>query len=352
MRRFCSAFLALALCLSALLPPAAVTPAVAAATPAVQVGSRDTVLAWINAYDPQKDFARAPSVMKQASDFGAMTDPESAGMYVGFMAGLIAVRPKEAGKTIDGFLSMRSADHWSIVRAIAYSGHPDWRGLMERYRKKMPTRDLMAQRFLEGKLPTFDTPEPEKKKWTQRANPVNWFKKKEDEDVTPLNERADIVDVHWGMYFAMRSEAPLKRMVDLLPWAENRDSFEKLTIGSMVKYTMAMNASRDSKLLARLKTIKTQTTNKDAAKHLGEAIEAAETVEIALLRRDALARMEELKRMGPGYKRDVAWWGKVGQGALSLGCIGAAVSGMVGLGLPCVLGGAASSAALNFWSGS
>jgi hypothetical protein len=141
-------------------------------------------------------------------------------------------------------------------------------------------------------------------------------------------------------------------MVELLPWADDRDSFEKLTIGSMIKYTMAMNASRDSKLLARLKTIKAQTTAEAEAKHLGEAIEAAETVEIALLRRDALGRMEELKRMGPGYKRDVAWWGKVGQGALSLGCIAAAVNGMVDLGLPCVLGGAASSAALNFWSGS
>jgi hypothetical protein len=344
MRRFCSAFLALIFILSAVLSPAA-------AAPAIQINSKDSVLAWINAFDPARSFARAPSVMKQASDFGAMSDPESAGMYVGFMAGLIAAKPNEAGKTIDGFLGMRSADHWSIVRAIAYSGHPDWRGLMQRYRPKMPTRDLMAQRYLEGKLPNFETPEPQKKSWTQTANPANWFKK-EDETITPLNERADIVDVHWGMYFAMRTEAPLKRMVDLLPWADERDSFEKLTIGSMVKYTMAMNASRDSKLLARLKTVKTQTTNKDAAKHLGEAIEAAETVEIALLRRDALGRMEELKRMGPGYKRDVAWWGKVGQGALSLGCVVAAVNGMVDLGLPCVLGGAASSAALNFWSGS
>jgi hypothetical protein len=344
MRHLFIALVALAVCLSTILGPAT-------AAPTLQVNSKDSVLAWINAYDPARDFARAPAVMKTASDLGAFSDPESAGMYVGFMAGLIAATPSKADKVIDALLAMRAADHWSIVRAIAYSGHPDWRGLLERYRAKMPTRDLMAQRFLEGKLPTFDTPAPEKKKWTQRANPVNWFKKK-PEEVTPLNERADIVDVHWGMYFAQRSEAPLKRMAELLPWADERDSFEKLTIGSMVKYTMAMNASRDSKLLARLKNLKAQTTDKIAVKHLGEAIEAAETVEIAMLRRDAVGRMEELKRMGPGYKRDVAWWGKVGQGALSLGCVVAAVNGMVDLGLPCVVGGAASSAALNFWSGS
>jgi hypothetical protein len=340
-----------------LLALAAVGMAVAA--PAIQLNSKEGVLAWINAYDPARDFARAPSVMKTASDLGSLSDPESAGMYVGFMAGLIGGNPKNANATIEKLLPMRSADHWSIVRAIAYSGDPNWRGLLEKYRPKMQTRDLMIQRFLEGKLPTFDTPPPEKKSWKKKANPANWFKGKgkgkdkgkEDEDATPLNERADIVDVHWGYYFATRDDKPLVRMVELLPWSEERDSFERLTIGSMVKYTLAMNASRDSKLLARLKALQPNTQDKVAAKQLAEAIEAAETVEIAKLRRDALSRMEDLKRLGPGYKRDVSWWGKVGQGALSLGCIGAAAVGAVAVGLPCVLGGAASSAALSFWGG-
>ncbi len=329
----------------------------AVAAPAIQLNSKEGVLAWINAYDPARDFARAPSVMKAASDYGSLSDPESAGMYVGFMAGLIGGNPKSANATIEKLLAMRSADHWSIVRAIAYSGDPDWRGLLEKYRPKMQTRDLMIQRFLEGKLPTFDTPPPEKKSWTKKANPANWFKGKgkgkgkEEDDTTPLNERADIVDVHWGYYFATRDDKPLVRMVELLPWSEERDSFERLTIGSMVKYTLAMNASRDSKLLARLKALQPNTQDKVAAKQLAEAIEAAETVEIAKLRRDALGRMEDLKRMGPGYKRDVSWWGKVGQSALALGCIGAAAVGAVAVGLPCVLGGAASSAALNFWGG-
>ncbi len=82
---------------------------------------------------------------------------------------------------------------------------------------------------------------------------------------------------------------------------------------------------------------------------LDEVIEAAETMETTRVRKDALAAMEELKRKGPGYKRDMATWGQVGQGALALGCIAAAAAGQVAFGLPCVIGGAASSAALNFW---
>jgi hypothetical protein len=40
---------------------------------------------------------------------------------------------------------------------------------------------------------------------------------------------------------------------------------------------------------------------------------------------------------------------RVGQGALALGCIAAAVTGTSSFGIPCVVGGAASSAALSLW---
>ena len=156
--------------------------------------------------------------------------------------------------------------------------------------------------------------------------------------------------MHWGYYFATRSSPPLERMIKMLPWSDERDSLEKLTIGSMAKYTMAMNASRDSKLLGLLKTLQTQQTDKETKKQLAETIEAAETVEISALRTTALGRLDDLKRMGPGSKRDVAWWGKLGQGVISVGCVAAAATGQVALGLPCVLGGAASSAVLYYWA--
>jgi hypothetical protein len=73
-------------------------------------------------------------------------------------------------------------------------------------------------------------------------------------------------------------------------------------------------------------------------------------METTRMRKDALASIEELKRKGPAYKRDVSTWGQVGQGALALGCIVAATTGHVELGLPCVIGGAGSSAALSAWN--
>ena len=70
----------------------------------------------------------------------------------------------------------------------------------------------------------------------------------------------------------------------------------------------------------------------------------------AAIRQQALAAIDELKRKGPAYKRDVSWWGYVGQSTIAAGCIAAAVAGQAEFGLPCVIGGPTISAATNFWA--
>jgi hypothetical protein len=116
----------------------------------------------------------------------------------------------------------------------------------------------------------------------------------------------------------------------------------------MAKYTLASIAVRDKHLLAILKEAVGQQP-KPVATVLREVIEAAETVDTARLRKEALASIEDLRRKGPSSRRDASRWGQIGLGALSLGCVAAAATGQVELGLPCVLGGALSSAGLRYW---
>jgi len=137
--------------------------------------------------------------------------------------------------------------------------------------------------------------------------------------------------------------------VSLLPWSNDRDSVDKLTVGNMAKYTLATNAARDNDLLDMLRRV-SKREPKNVASELNEIVEAAETMQTTRLRKDALASIEELKRKGPGSKRDISNWGQIGQGALALGCIAAAATGHIEFGLPCVIGGAASSAALSYWN--
>ncbi len=73
-------------------------------------------------------------------------------------------------------------------------------------------------------------------------------------------------------------------------------------------------------------------------------------MEIARIRKDALAAIDDIKRKGPASKRDMSTWSQVGQGALAVGCVAAAAAGQVEIGIPCVVGGALSSAALTLWT--
>ena len=62
-----------------------------------------------------------------------------------------------------------------------------------------------------------------------------------------------------------------------------------------------------------------------------------------------MASIQDLQRKGPGSRRNYSLWGQIGQGALAAGCIVAAATGHIELGLPCVIGGGVSSAALSVW---
>jgi hypothetical protein len=117
----------------------------------------------------------------------------------------------------------------------------------------------------------------------------------------------------------------------------------------MAKFTLASNASHDAALLEMLKREAPRQPD-DVKPILNEVIEAVDTMEITHLRKAALDAIDDLKRKGPGSKRDLSTWGQVGQGAVALGCVAAAATGQVELGVPCVVGGALGSAALNYWS--
>ena len=87
-----------------------------------------------------------------------------------------------------------------------------------------------------------------------------------------------VLDTLWGYYLASGSYGPLLRMVELLPWSKDRDDAERLTIGSMTKYTLTINAMRDPDLLALLKqAVKSQ--DKETAAILTDVVDAAETAD-------------------------------------------------------------------------
>jgi hypothetical protein len=328
----------------------AVSPVTAAALRPADFASTESATSWISGYRAKPDLNGVPAVMQALSRFGAFNDPERCGVYVGFLAGVFAANPDKAYQLVSKTMAMRKQDRWIIIRAIAYSGLPDWKQLMRWSESRMPRYDVMSEKFLAGKTATlaqFAVP-PSQTTFDRMREHLQLEKPPRKVALAPSQ---DVLDLLWGYYFATGSYGPIMHLIALLPWSRDHNDVERLTIGNMAKYTLARNATHDEVLLAMLKaSVKARNQPATTVAVLKEVVEAAETVDTTSLHKKALAAIDELKRKGPAYKRNVSWWGYIGQSAIAGGCIAAALAGQVALGIPCVVGGAASSAALNFWN--
>jgi len=286
-----------------------------------EFASSDKLLRWISGYRTRPDPAKVPLAVKAMSELGVFRDMDTAGIYVGFMAGVLQTNPKRAEELVAKMFPIPPEDQVAIVRAIAYSDLPDWKELMLKFAERMPARKALIDRFVYGKQPTL-------KQVALDSGPA------------PL-------DTLWGVYFATGSYEPIVRMVSILAWAKDANNVERLTYGNMARLSLATNASRDKELLDMLKASAGHET-KDTRAVLQDVIDAAETFEFGRVRKEAVAAIDQLRMKGPASVRNYQWWGQAGQTALALGCIAASAMGHMEIGIPCVVGGAVSGAALKY----
>jgi len=333
-----------------------VQPAAGAVTPEIDPrASLNVVQQWIYNYRAKPDYAHVPAAVRVLFHSQTFREPENAGIYLGFIAGAIASNPAKAEQLVTSFFPVKPEDEWVIVRAIAFSGVPEWRNLLRRVAPKMPGRKVMIDSYLAGSLPTLteiplEEPSPgmmEKIKGVFTKNPFA----KEDKKLKMRQTFAgnqDLLDTLWGYYFATGSYAPILRIMQMLPWSKSRDTVDKLTVGSMARYTLASYAVRDAGLREYLRS-ELAVQPQPVKVPLTEVVEAADTVQLGAVRKDALAAVEELKAKGSDARRNLDFWGQVGVGAVALGCVSAAALGAVAVGIPCVIGGSASQGLLSFW---
>ncbi len=313
------------------------------------------ILKWINGYRAKPEPDKLPLAVRAMSASGVFRDLEASGVYIGFMAGVLGDNPDRALDLVARMFPMVPEDQVAIVRAIAYStgpgargtaksagksaapgkaskggaaaagapGDDGWKTLLRSFVERMPARKVLIQRHLDDKLPTLRT--------------------------LPLEGQPAAIDVLWGYYFATGQMAAIDRLIDTLAWAKDADHLERLTTGSMVKWTMANNALQDKELLDHLKA-EAGRRPKLVQTQLAEVVEAAETYETAKIRKEATQAIEDLRRKGPETTRKYTFWGQAGQTALALGCVVAGALGHPEIAVPCVIGGAASSAALKVFA--
>ncbi len=302
-------------------------PAIAARqkAPAVKeqpITSPELVLRFIDRYRASPDPQRVPDLVKTMSALGLFKDMEGAGVHVGFIGGVLGTNPKNAEVLVSRMFPLPPEDQVAIVRAIAYSGLPDWKELLGKFIERMPARAVLIDRYMSGKLPVLQA--------------------------APLEKGPSILDANWGYYFATGAWEPVDRIMTTLAWSKEPDDIEKLTLAGMTKWTLANNASRDTDLLKHMKDQAAVIRDKVAVEALKDIIEAVETSDTARIRKDAVASIEELRAKGPLKNRNMSWWAQAGSTLIAAGCITAAALGQVYLGVPCIIGGPLSTAAAKY----
>src|SRR5271155_3651448 len=183
-----------------------ISPAHAAVPPEIDPRtSLSVVQQWIYNYRAKPDYAHIPAAGRVLFHAQSFKEPENAGIYLGFIAGAIASNPEKAEALVNSFFPVPEEDEWVIVRAIAYSGLPDWRNLLRKVAPKMPARKVMIDAYLDGKLPTlFEIPLEEKKpgmfdklRGVFTQNPFKKDAQKINVAITYAGNQ-DLLDTLWG----------------------------------------------------------------------------------------------------------------------------------------------------------
>src|ERR1019366_7266467 len=133
-----------------------IQPASAAVTPDIDTrASLSVVQQWIYNYRAKPDYAHVPAAVRVLFHAQSFKEPENSGIYLGFIAGAIGSNPARAEQLVTSFFPVAPEDEWVIVRAIAYSGLPDWKNLLRKVTPRMPGRKVMIDSYLAGTLPTL-----------------------------------------------------------------------------------------------------------------------------------------------------------------------------------------------------
>ena len=321
-------------------PPVPTTPVgEAAPEPQGAFSSPDRLMDWMSNYRNHKTPSRVPAAVHAMKDYGLLADEEKSWFCTGFIAGVLGSNPKDGPALIPRMFPMPDKEQAVIIRAIAYSGRPDWRELLEKNSSRMPLRRPLIDDFLAGKRPVLME--------------------------LPLDSGGSPgIYALWGYYVATGQYEPVVRIMQALRWSKRKDdsgfsfrkvftgwgrdpsAVEKITTGGTAKWTLASYAERDRALLA-LYRAEYARQPQDIAVPLKDVIDAAEIFEAEKIRKDQFGAIEDAQKAQMTNEAGMTKGATAGSIAIATGCVAASALGQAYIALPCVLGGALYTGAVK-----
>jgi hypothetical protein len=322
-------------------PPIPMSAAQEQAAPEPQgaFASVDRLMDWISNYRKHKNPSRVPAAVHAMQDYGLFADEEKAWFCTGFIAGVLGSNPKDGPSLIPKMFPMPDKEQAVIIRAIVYSGRPDWRELLEKNASRMPLRGPLIDDFLAGKRPALME--------------------------LPLDHGGSPgIYALWGYYVATGQYEPVVRIMQALRWSKKKEdsrfsfrkvfsgwghdpsAVEKITTGGTAKWTLASYAERDRALLS-LYRAEYERQPEEIAKPLKDVIEAAEIFESEKIRKDQFGAIEDAQKQQMTNEAGMTKGATAGSIAIATGCVAATALGQAYIALPCVLGGALYTGAVK-----
>jgi hypothetical protein len=301
--------------------------------------SPDQLMDWISNYRDHKEPWRVPAAVHAMNDFGLFGDEEKGWFCIGFIAGVLGSNPKDGPALVPKMFPMPDKEQAIIIRAIVYSGRPDWRELLEKNASRMPLRRPLIDDFLNDKRPTLMT--------------------------LPLDTGGSPgIYALWGYYVATGQHEPVVRIMEALRWSKRKSdsgfsfrkvfsgwgrdpsAVEKITTGGTAKWTLASYAERDRQLLA-LYRAESGRQPEEIAEPLKDVIKAAEDFESEKVRKDQFGAIEDAQRQKLSTEAGMTKGATAGSIAIATGCVAASALGQAYIALPCVIGGALYTGAVK-----
>ena len=306
-------------------------PAAQAAAPQSDFSSAERLLDWISNYRDHPQLWKVPASVHAMLDYGLFKDEEQRWFCIGFIAGVLGTNPNDGPKLVTQMFPMPDKEQEVIIRAIAYSGRPDWRALLENNAAKMPLRKPLIDDFLEERRPRL-------------------------QDLALDVGGAPGIYAHWGYYVATGQHEPVMRIMEALKWSKDKEEsgfafskifsgwgsdggIEKVTTGGTAKWTLASYAERDRELIG-LYRAEYPNQPPEVAKPLKDVIEAAELFEAESIRKDQFGAIEDAQQRQMTADAGMSKGMTAGSIAIATGCVAATALGQAQIAIPCVIGGA------------
>jgi hypothetical protein len=307
------------------------------AAPLPAFSTPDSLLEWVYNYRSHKAPSRVPAAVQSMRELGLFRDEEKAAFCTGFIAGVLGDNPKDGPRLVAKMLPMPDKDQAVLIRAIAYSGRPDWRDLLTKFKDRMPLRGPLIDSYTSGEAKTLMQVELDK---------------------------ATVIYTLWGYYVATGQYQPVVRIMQALRWSKNKNdgnfsvkkifsgwrndpsAVDKISTGATAKWTLASYAERNRDLLS-LYRAEYERQPPEIAKPLRDVIVAAEAFESEKVRKDQFGAIEDAQKLQATNEAGMSKAATAGSIAIATGCVAASALGQFYIAVPCVIGGALYTGAMK-----